>query len=73
MNVIGWELIALIPALKFKKSGPKAAGERSNRSAEEFEPPRQLAVDQGLEAPQSRVTAAVLKFAAVASNRSLRW
>ncbi len=37
-----------------------------------FELPRQLAADQtGLEAPrQSRVTAAVLKFAAVASNRS---
>jgi hypothetical protein len=27
MNAIGWELIAIIPALKFKKSGPKAAGE----------------------------------------------
>jgi hypothetical protein len=29
MNAIGWELIAIIPALKFKKSGPKAAGELS--------------------------------------------
>jgi hypothetical protein len=24
MNAIGWELIAIFPALKFKKSGPKA-------------------------------------------------
>jgi hypothetical protein len=24
MNAIGWELIAIVPALKFKKSGPKA-------------------------------------------------
>jgi hypothetical protein len=24
MNAIGWELIALVPVLKFKKSGPKA-------------------------------------------------
>jgi hypothetical protein len=24
MNALGWELIAIFPALKFKKSGPKA-------------------------------------------------
>jgi hypothetical protein len=28
MNAIGWELIAIIPALKFKKSGPKADASR---------------------------------------------
>jgi hypothetical protein len=39
-----------------------------------FELPRQLAADQvGLKARQSRVVAAVLKYAAVASNRSSRW